>query len=355
MKQQGNPLDGFVVDPATIRFVGHELQRPECILAERGNVLWSADARGGVMRIGPDGAQTLIAPKHAAAFMNAADDARRYTAGTLPNGLAFGPSGEFLIANFGTDALETMCRSGRTRVLLDAIDGMPIGKVNFVIRDSRDRYWLTISTRVTDWMRAMRPAVCDGYIALVEPDRPPRIVADSFRFTNEIRFDAREEYLYVVETTGQCITRLRVRPDGTLVDRETFGPSKLGRGGFPDGIAFDAHGNLWGTLVMADILFVIDSEGNYRELLVDGDPQKTATLETAFQADALTPDVMLAAGGTIAPWFASLTFGGTDLCTVYVGSLRGTRIPHFRSPVPGLPMRHWNETWSMAGQALELS
>ena len=38
---------------------------------------------------------------------------------------------------------------------------------------------------------------------------------------------------------------------------------------------------------------------------------------------------------------ASVTFGGPDLRTVYVGSLRGTRIPYFRSPVAGLPMVHW--------------
>jgi gluconolactonase len=50
---------------------------------------------------------------------------------------------------------------------------------------------------------------------------------------------------------------------------------------------------------------------------------------------------MLAWGGTLAPWFASVTFGGPDLRTVYIGSLRGTRLPHFRSPVAGLPMVHW--------------
>lgn len=50
---------------------------------------------------------------------------------------------------------------------------------------------------------------------------------------------------------------------------------------------------------------------------------------------------MLACGGEIAPWFASVTFGGPDLKTVYIGSLRGTRIPFFRSPVAGLPMVHW--------------
>jgi hypothetical protein len=40
---------------------------------------------------------------------------------------------------------------------------------------------------------------------------------------------------------------------------------------------------------------------------------------------------------------ASVTFGGPDLTTVYIGSLKGDRIPCFRSPVPGLPMVHWNE------------
>jgi hypothetical protein len=50
---------------------------------------------------------------------------------------------------------------------------------------------------------------------------------------------------------------------------------------------------------------------------------------------------MLACAGSIAPWLASITFGGKDLRTVYLGSLRGTTIPSFRSPVAGLPMVHW--------------
>ena len=55
-----NPLAVFQVDRRTIGHVGHDLQRPECILAERDGTLWSADARGGVMRISPDGTQRLI-------------------------------------------------------------------------------------------------------------------------------------------------------------------------------------------------------------------------------------------------------------------------------------------------------
>ena len=36
-----------------------------------------------------------------------------------------------------------------------------------------------------------------------------------------------------------------------------------------------------------------------------------------------------------------VTFGGPDLKTVYLGSLKGNTIPYFRSPVAGLPMVHW--------------
>jgi hypothetical protein len=52
---------------------------------------------------------------------------------------------------------------------------------------------------------------------------------------------------------------------------------------------------------------------------------------------------MLATRGTLAPWLSSVTFGGPDMKTVYLGSLMGTSIPCFRSPVAGLPMVHWNE------------
>jgi sugar lactone lactonase YvrE len=57
----------------------------------------------------------------------------------------------------------------------------------------------------------------------------------------------------------------------------------------------------------------------------------------------LTAADMQRTHGTIAPWMASITFGGPDLRTVYIGSLLGTRIPFFRSPVAGLPMVHWNQ------------
>jgi len=336
-----NPILDFGIDKSTLQYVGHDLQRPECILAEPDGTLWSADARGGVMRIAPDGKQTMVSQKHSEHFEGAKSEASRYLEGTLPNGLAFARNGDILISNFGTDCLEIMTRDGVSRLLADSIDGEPIGKVNFVLRDSKDRIWITISTKIKNWMHALRTDLADGYLARYI-DGKFRIVADGFRFTNEIRFDAREEWMYVVETTGGCITRLRLDPDGNPVEREIFGPSRLGKGAWPDGIAFDTYGNLWGTLVYSDKLFVITPQGDQRVLLDEGDPERVEALERAFLNAEVNHDVLFATGRGVAPWMASVTFGGPDLQTAYIGSLRGTRIPYFRAPVAGLPMVHWN-------------
>jgi gluconolactonase len=335
-----NPILDFGLDRATLQYVGHDLQRPECILAERDGTIWAADARGGVTKIRPDGHQQIITQAHSDHFAAAGNEAQRYLQGTLPNGLAFARNGDFLISNFGTDRLEVMTREGQSSVLADRVGTEAVGKVNFVLRDSKDRIWVTVSTRIKNWMHALRTDLADGYLARYD-NGTLRIVADGFHFTNEVRFDAREEWLYVVETTGGCITRLRIDDRGEVAEREVFGPSSLGTGAWPDGIAFDRLGNLWGTLVYSDKLFVLSPKGDLHVLLDEGDPARVAALEQQFRANRVTEDVLFATGRGVAPWMASVTFGGPDLQTVYIGSLKGDRIPYFRTPVPGLPMVHW--------------
>src|SRR3954465_3865946 len=82
---KNNPLKGWQVDRAAIRHVGRDLQRPECVLAERDGTLWAADARGGVMRIAADGQQRLVVPAQPAEAPGA-DFQTRYvqSQGSLP-------------------------------------------------------------------------------------------------------------------------------------------------------------------------------------------------------------------------------------------------------------------------------
>jgi len=339
-----NPIDGFTVTKDDFKFIGEGLQRPECILAEKNGDLWAADARGGVVRIRPDGSQAIITQSHDAdAFGESSNDAEKFVDGTLPNGLAFADNGDILISNFGTDCLERMTRTGETEVMFDTVDGEPIGKVNFVARDSKNRIWITVSTMLHDWPKAISPNIIDGRILLYEKDKGVRIVADDVHFSNECKLDANEEYLYVVQTCGRNIARYKIGSDGSLSNKEIYGPSDHGR--LIDGIAFDAYGNLWGTHVMNDGIFAIKPDGDLHIIFDDSSPEEVKKLDDAFQAEQVDADLLLSMGGEIATWCASVTFGGPDLKTVYVGSLRATNIPYFTSPVAGLPMVHWNETF----------
>jgi len=350
-KQIHKPLTGWQVERSTIATIGRDLQRPECILAESDGTIWTADARGGVMRITPAGEQTLVlaqteqvdtetrrhedTEKETPANFN---DRYVQAQGSLPNGLCFAPNGDFIIANWGTDALETMSRDGKLRTLYTSIDGVPLSKTNFPLRDAQNRLWFTVTTRQQPWTAQVNNKAHDGYIGLVD-EKGIRIVADGFCGTNEIRFDNNEEWLYVVESTGRRISRLRVQPDGSLTQREVYGPSVLE--GHPDGFAFDSFGNLWITLIFLDKLVAITPEGDLLTLLDDSNPVANAIYEDHFQAGTLTPEIMAANHGTLCPWMASLTFGGADLRTVYLGSLRGNTIPYFQSPVAGQKMIHW--------------
>src|ERR1700687_2802702 len=184
-----NMIFDFGIEKSSLRYIGEGLQRPECILAEKDGTLWSADSRGGVVCMRHDGTQEIVTQKISGHFEQAESEATRYLSGTLPNGLAFAKNGDILISNFGTDRLDVMTLTGKSHVLADTIDGEEIGKVNFVLRDSKDRIWITVSTRIKNWMHALRTDLADGYVALYEHGTV-RIVADGFHFTNEIRFDA---------------------------------------------------------------------------------------------------------------------------------------------------------------------
>src|SRR5712672_1697046 len=173
------------------------------------------------------------------------------------------------------------------------------------MRDSRDRIWITVSTRVNPWDKALRSTLADGYILLLDEHG------------------------------------LRVTAKGELTDREIHWPANLGDG-FIDGISFDSYGNLWGTMVIADRLIAITPEGDVLELLDDGNHEANARAEAEYATgNPISFETLNATGGSIATWLACVTFGGADLKTAYLGGLKASTIPYFESPVAGLPLAHW--------------
>lgn len=344
-----NPLHSWTLDPADITLTGTGLRRPECVLAQPSGDLWVADLGGGVQHITPDGSQEVIRPLDGggpfAPEKNPNIDANQGF--SLPNGLCFDAAGDFVIANFGTNLVEHLTRDGHRTLVADAVtwpDGtvQPIGKANFPAIDAQGRLWFSVTSSADAWSKRPAPLAPDGYIAVIEDWKPgtvgtARVVATDLGGTNEMRFSADGAWLYVAETGADHISRFRVGPDATLSHREVYGPTRLGGG--PDGFAFDAHGNLWTTLIGQDRLVAITPDGEAITIWQDGDPVAKAN-DTGDDAGIGTT-LGTKPGDGLAPRMASITFGGPDLQTVYVGSLNGASLPTFRSPIPGAPLPHW--------------
>lgn len=350
-----NPLIGWSPDPADITLTGTGLRRPECVLAQPSGDLWVADLSGGVLHIAPDGSQEVIRPRDSAGPF--APDENPNIDGnqgfSMPNGLCFDAEGNFVIANFGTDAVEHLCRDGHWSPVTDTVlwpDGStrPIGKANFPALDAEGRLWFSVTASAEAWRHREQQLAADGYIAVIDdfvPGTPAvgRVVATDLAGTNEMRFSPDGQELYVAETGGDHMTRFQVGPSGTLADREVYGPDRLY--GAPDGFAFDAHGNLWTTLIGRDKLVAITPEGDVLTIWEDGDHAVEEAARNSPQDSGASTTLGAKPGDGLAPRMASITFGGPDLRTVYVGSLGGTSLPTFRSPVPGAPLPHWSASF----------
>src|SRR6266568_1458774 len=299
------PIKEFRLELSDLTYTGHDLVRPESVLAQS------------------DGNQQFIGGL-----------------GGEPNGLAMAADGSILVANLGTGTIQKLHPDGRAEEFLTEVDGVRLTSANFVFIDSKDRIWMAFSTREHHWWPAAANPRPDGYIVLLD-EKGPRIVADGIYFTNEIRLDAREEYLYVAETMKSHIIRYRVQHDGSLTDKEVVGPDNLGVAAFVDGFTFDADGNVWATTVLRNGLGIITPDGDYHVVFEEANEPLLESFVEKIAAGTAQPSDMLATVGQTLQLIASVTFGGPDLRTVYIGSLGMSRLPTFRSPVAGLPMRHW--------------
>jgi sugar lactone lactonase YvrE len=311
-----------------IEHVGSGLERPECVIATKKGDLYVSDKRGGVTRIAPDGSTQLFVPKPALPV-------------TLhPNGIALERAGSFLIAHLADDVggVWRLHRDGRAEKVLDAIDGKTLPAVNFVLVDKQDRIWVTISTRRQPRGVSYRKDVADGFVILIDK-KGARIVADGIGFTNEVRLDAAERELTVVETFARRLLRFDIEPDGSLKGRRVL--CAFGAGTYPDGIALDAEGAVWVTSVVSNRVLRVTRDGEIQQLMEDADAAHVAWVEKAYQAGTMGRPHLDKITSRVLRSIASIAFGGPDLKTAYMGCLLGDRLPYFRAPVAGLPMAHW--------------
>lgn len=315
---------------STLRFTGSELQRPECVLANEAGDLFTCDRRGVIAHSRSNG------QAHVYGSPDSARDALK------SNGFALLPDRSFLFANLAEcGGVWSLAPSGQIHPFLQEVDGERIPSTNFVHSDDRGRVWVCVSTRHATshhFEHRLSSTQDDGYIALVD-EKGSRIVADGLVWTNECRVSPSGSHLYVNETMGRRLTRFAIGEDGSLSARETI--AQFEGGTWPDGLAFDAEGGVWITSPISNRVIRVSPDGEQQLILEDCDHRHVEKAERAFLAGELTREAIYNSPSNVLKHLSSLAFGGSDLRTVFLGSLGGTSIPYFRSQVAGHPMSHW--------------
>jgi sugar lactone lactonase YvrE len=309
--------------------LGHDLERPECVLCTARGDVYVADWRGGVTRIARDGTQTLIAgPAPGNKLLK-------------PNGIALRADGSFLIADLSPDTggVFELRRDGQVRPLLEQVDGIAMPPTNFVMEDGAGGTWITVSTRRVPRILGCRPDCDDGFIVRMDR-RGARIVADGLGYTNEVAVDPSGRWLYVNETFVRRLSRFALKGDGELGPRQIV--TEFGPGTFPDGVAFDMAGCAWITSIVSNRVIRVAPDGSQEILMEDCDPAHVAEVETAWRACALERRHLDVVPSRRLRNVSSLAFGGPDLKTAVLGCLQGRTLETFRVDVPGLAPVHWN-------------
>ncbi|PZN98847.1 MAG: hypothetical protein DCF30_13155 [Hyphomicrobiales bacterium] len=313
-----------------VSLLGEGLVRPECVLATKAGDLYTADWRGGVAHLKPDGTQALYTGTTA-----------DLPDGLRPNGIALEPDGSFLTANLGTEigGVWRLTRDGQVAPVLTEIDGEAIPPSNYVVRDHEGRLWLTVSTRMKPRSLDYRPDSSTGFVAVLD-ERGARIVADGLGFTNECQISPDARWLYVNETYGRRLSRFPIGPGARLGPKQVM--HEFGEGQFPDGLAFDAEGQVWIAGVISNQLLRIDPErGTVETVLSETDAEHVAWVEQAFKASELGRPHMDNNPATKLRNLSSVAFGGPDLRTGFLGCLLGEHIAQVRLPVTGAAPVHW--------------
>ena len=304
---------------ATASKVAMGVKRPEDVVVARDGTVWLSDQYSACARLNVDGSITRVGH-----------------AGGAPNGINMDRQGRILIANFGgpEDGHGPLQRldpaSGEVELLVAELGGRKLFGCNYPVVDSQDRIWCSHST----WgsLDAAWDGQDDGLVFRLDPDGRVTVVAEGIKFANGMAFDAGEKHLYVCQTTSCDIVRYALRADGSLGAPEAYGP-KLGlthrqvqarrpvtpalrsQLGPTDGCGFDQAGNLWVTLVLANKVIAITPSGEVLTMLFD-------------------PEAKLMHSPTNVSW------GGPDMCDLYIGSVTRDYVVKVRSPVPGLPLVH---------------
>jgi gluconolactonase len=148
------------------------------------------------------------------------------------------------VCDLGRRALMKVTQHGSVTVVAEGVGDRKFTCPNFSVFDSKGNLYFSDSG---EWKAA------NGVVCRLGVDGKVEVFAEGpFHFANGLALDATERYLYVVESNLDRVVRIEIKPDGRAGTPAVYAE---GLARVPDGIAFDADGNLYVTTYASNCIY----------------------------------------------------------------------------------------------------
>jgi gluconolactonase len=186
-----------------------------------GNLFFVNWEASSIVKVTPDG--------QASEFFNT---------GGIPAGLAFHPDGSLYVADEGEHihGVLRITMDGESEIVVNEYEGKPLNGANDLVFDRNGVLYFS-----DPWGSSAENPIGGFYRRF--PDGRLEQIDRGLAFPNGVTLNADESAVYLAETFQNRILRYPINSDGTLGHREKWADTHLPPG--PDGMAFDASGNLY--------------------------------------------------------------------------------------------------------------
>ena len=245
----------------TIHDVGvvvSDLDHPECVNFGPDGRGYAGGEAGQLFRFTMDGSKELVAN----------------TGGSI-GGLCVDGNSNVYECNYGLPRVHRVTPAGEVTVYSRGADDRPAVVPNYPVFDGRGNLYYSDSGDL------YRP---NGCLFVVRPDgRTEHLFGDHLHFPNGLAIDAREEWLYVIQTTASNILRFPLR-DGRVGEPEICATLP---GTAPDGLAFASSGTLYVACYAPDVILRITPDRRVETVVADPVPDRlNRPTNVAFAPDS---------------------------------------------------------------------